>query len=527
MISANALWYVDDPQQEVNLEKYNTPALNVLKAGSKAQEILNKMGDDLRIDWGYFYLAAEKKGSQAFIADKNKMIAAFANGSSVEEARHLSSIEAGKAPEMAIVQNLGMVRKNVSAKILVAYNDLYSAEFFGNKLLPWWNRTGNINFDDILFKSAHEFASIQEQCNKFDQQIRADALKSGGQEYAELCELAFRQAVTAHKLVASPQGKPYFFSKENFSNGCIGKVDVTYPSIPLFLVYSNQLAKALCDFIFYYSESGKWTKNFPAHDVGSYPMANGQIYKEDMPVEEAGNMLILAAAVCKTEQNPSYAKEHWNVLKIWAEYLKEKGFDPENQLCTDDFAGHLTHNTNLSVKAIMGIASFGYMAGLTGDKATENEYIGLARKLAIEWENKARDNNHYSLTFDKKGTWSQKYNLVWDKILNLNIFPAEVTTHEIEWYKTVQNRYGLPLDSRDTYTKSDWILWTATLTNNNNDFRFFVKPVYDFVNETPHRIPLTDWHWTLDGSYRGFRARSLVGGYFMKVLNDKINNNQK
>lgn len=104
--------------------------------------------------------------------------------------------------------------------------------------------------------------------------------------------------------------------------------------------------------------------------------------------------------------------------------------------------------------------------------------------MALKWMELAKDNDYYTLAFEKPGTWSQKYNLAWGTILDLNVFPSTIRKTEIAYYLTKQNKYGLPLDGRENYTKSDWIMWTATLTDNQKDFDAIVDPIWKYSNET-------------------------------------------
>ena len=496
---ASARWALNTPFQAANLETLERDGLVFGKAGSEEQAVLATKGDNVRIDWGYFYLSAENDWKVA-------------------------SKEDGSNPKGGILtlnKDLGSVKKD-SGKIMIGYDDIFSIQYFGENLRPYWNRSGKEDIFSQFRKAFSEYDKIIASCNRFDRELMDKATARGGRKYAELCALAYRQSIAAHKLVQASNGELLWLSKESFSNGSIGTVDITYPSSPLFLYYNPELAKGLLNANFYFSESGRWTKPFPSHDVGTYPLANGQTYGGDMPVEESGNVLILTAAIARMEGNAAYAEKHWDILTVWANYLIEKGLDPENQLCTDDFAGHFAHNANLSIKAILGVASYGYLADLSGKKDTAKQYMDKAQTMAEEWVKMAKDGDHYKLTFDKSGTWSQKYNLVWDKLLGFNLFPKEVAETEIAYYLTKQNRYGLPLDNRATYTKTDWIMWTATLASDKATFERFIDPIYLFMNETTDRIPMSDWVFTDKPEHRGFQARSVVGGYWIKLLEEKI-----
>ncbi|MBC7804854.1 MAG: DUF4965 domain-containing protein, partial [Akkermansiaceae bacterium] len=433
-----------------------------------------------------------------------------------------------EAPVSAFVFDLGKVAaKPVSRYLMVAYDDEYSITFFRRKLRPYWRRSG-MTADQLLQTADRDYAKLQKRCRDFDTELMADLTRVGGKEYAWIAALAYRQALAGQKLVADANGQPLSFSKENFSNGCIATVDVIYPASPQLLLLSPTLVKASLVPLLQYSVSPRWKWPFAPHDLGTYPVANGQVYgggerTEDnqMPVEESGNMLLMLAALAKSEGNADFVAPYWPKITQWAEYLADKGFDPESQLSTDDFAGHLAHNVNLSAKAIEALGAYAYLSDLRGDKTSAAKYRKTAEDFAARWVKEGDSSDHYRLAFDKPESWSQKYNLVWDRILGLNLFPESVVDKEMAYYRTKMNKYGLPLDNRAGYTKLDWTIWTATLSTNKSDFTSLVTPVYDYLNATPDRVPMNDWHETREPKkMSGFQARTVVGGVFIKMLDD-------
>ena len=501
--------------------------LEVLRAGAAHPRILARKGDDLRIEWGYLYVAAPADARcEAALVPGEAARAAFAAGEILPEPAKGGSVVL-QPGGLSFRMEMGKVSATpVSRFLMVAYDDLYSIRYFGSRLRPYWRRNG-WEASDLLTAAAAEYPAIRERCAAFDADLMKDLTAAGGEKYARIAALAYRQCLAAHKVVADANGQPLAFSKENFSNGCIGTVDVIYPAAPQFLLTSPALNKATLVPLLDYASCPRWRWPFAPHDLGTYPIAEGQVYgggerteENQMPVEETGNMLILLLATARAEGNADLAARYQPLLGKWAEYLASKGFDPEMQLCTDDFAGHLAHNVNLSAKAILGLASYSKLCEMMGRTDDAAHYRKLAEEFAAKWVELAADGDHTRLAFDKPGTWSQKYNLVWDHMLGLDVFPPEVARKEMAFYRTKQNEYGLPLDSRETYTKLDWITWTASLTGSRDDFEALVNPIYDFLNETPDRVPMTDWYRTTDCHKVGFQARSVVGGVFIRMLDN-------
>ncbi len=358
-------WAVNDISQEVKVSKGETGNIDFIKAGTTQQPILQKKGDNLRIDWGYVYLAASKsENSSISLGNYFDTKTAFAeNGKVASGENELTTKMNQSMPAMACVESLGEVSQKPSGGyLMIGDDDVESIQYFGTNLKAWWTNNGAVTFDQALQAASNEHDQVMDRCADFDNQLWKETLAAGGKNYADLCVLAFRQSIAAHKLVKDTTGNILFLSKENFSNGSIGTVDVTYPSAPLFLKYNPDLLKGMLNPIFYFSESGKWTKPFAAHDVGTYPQANGQTYGGDMPVEECGNMIILTTAIAHMEGNADYAAKHWEVLTTWANYLLEKAWTRKTS-CAPTICRALCAQHQLSVKAIMGIAGLASWPG--------------------------------------------------------------------------------------------------------------------------------------------------------------------
>ena len=466
-----------------------------IRMGNGKQNVLWRSGDDVRIDWGYFYLAV--RGSAAIGNEAvNDLYAIWA--------------EAELASD---------------ALFAFAYDDIRSLIYFGKPLSAYWNKDGK-TITEAISEALAEYEPLMDKCDAFCADLQKAAAEAGSAQYAELLALAYRQVMAAHKLAVDENGANLFVSKECFSNGCAATVDVTYPSAPMFLYYNPELLKGMLRPVFRYARSEAWKFDFAPHDVGQYPLVNGQVYgnnelKYQMPVEECGNMIILTAAICKREKDPAFAYANLDLISLWSEYLVQYGADPGNQLCTDDFAGHLAHNCNLAIKAIMGIAGYSSILSMLGRDEEAARYMSIAKEYAATVCDRAKNpDGSYRLAFDQEGTFSLKYNAVWDKLWGTELFPAEFYRGEINRYRQEALPYGVPLDSREKYTKSDWLLWAACLTDNREDFNFFVSLLWKAYHTMRTRVPMTDWYFVDTSEMCGFQHRTVQGGLFLKLLFD-------
>lgn len=479
--------------------------------GQKKQRILGHSGDHITMDWGYLWAASAQ---------------------AIEQTPHA----------LAFVWTLTVGAAPQSAFAALGYDDVAAIQYFGTPCRAWYQRHG-CAFHEALTAFVRRHDALLQAALLWDARILDDARAAGGDEYAQIVSAAWRQTFAAHKLIATPSGDMAFLSKENDSGGCIGTVDVSYPTVPVLLKYNPELVNALCRPILEYASMPVWNRDFAPHDVGFYPCVAGQVYglrtplhngdtvpplylcppgeelyddRFQMPVEECGNMLIMLEAALSFGASDALVRRYASLMDRWVVYLDRHGDDPGEQLCTDDFAGHLARNVNLSAKAFIGIACYARLKRRLGDEALAARWEARARSMAEGWLRRA-GGSATPLTFDGEG-WSMKYNLAWDLVLGLGLMPESFFRMETESYLPRMNRYGLPLDSRADYTKSDWLAWCAAMTRDMGTRRALLHPLALYLRESSTRVPFSDWYDTRTGDFVQFIGRSVQGGLFMPML---------
>lgn len=356
-----------------------------------------------------------------------------------------------------------------------------------------------------------------------DNQIATDSIAAGGQDYLTITSLSARQAFGATQLVGD-KSKQYLFMKEISSDGNTQTVDVIYPFYPIIMYLQPSLAKLMLDPLFENQESGLYPKKSSMHDLGShFPNATGYPdgLDEPQPLEECGNMLIMTLAYAKRANDVPYLAQHYQILKQWTEYLIQFALIPADQISTDDFAGSLANQTNLALKGIIAIQAMAEISNLTGHSAEGSNYTSIAAEYISKWQvyGIAQDSStpHATLAYGQTNTNVLLYNLYADSLLNLNFVPKSVYEMQSTFYPTMIAKYGIPLDSRHSYTKSDWEIWTASISSDETK-NMIISSLAKYVRETPTDTGFTDLYETISADWPAnishFISRPVVGGHF-------------
>ena len=541
-----------DDLQTVEWSTVGGAAINAVRIGNSKQKILGSKGDQVNIDWGYLYLsspslsASSVWGGSIFNATQSFLTTGMLPSTKDINSPRVCNDDLPGLSATASMNVKGNVNGSSSSQtttippshqtFLVAYDDVASVKYFGDNYQGYWTQ----NYTDILDAMNHaseEFDAMLVQSTDHDSALLDKLSNAGGDEYAQLCALAYRQTLAATKLVWNHnQTVMWNFLKEISTNGDMQTVDVIYPASPMLLYTNPELLKLLLIPVLEYANNQTYVKfgdPYSPHQLGTYPIADAPTKsQEPMPLENTGNMFFMLLGVAQHQNNEvEWIQKFYPILKSWADELLSSLPYPANQLCTDDFTGKLANNTNLGAKGIVALEAFAELCRLSKQKNCEM-YSSTAQQYAKVWVNNALSttpSRHYKMSYNPvphvPDSWSIKYNLMWQRLLQLKgpFDYDSIVKDELKYYASKSNQYGVPMDPRHTYVKTDWLSWIAAMAgdlNGMNDFHFFFDPIYKSVNETKDRNPFTDLYdtTTADQSMDGFIARPVIGGIFAHAL---------
>jgi hypothetical protein len=358
-------------------------------------------------------------------------------------------------PVFAFALDLGSVGSSPASALFtltLSQEQAIQFEYATNKvqqLPPLWTSYFSSELDLVSF-FYNDWANAQTSATNIDTKVSTNSLTNAGHDYLTITSLAVRQVFATTQLAGS-QDSYHLFMKEISSNGDMQTVDVIFPAFPLFIYFNPDLGRLLLEPLFINQEAGNWPAAYAIHDLGVFPNATGHNggNAENQPLEECGNMIIMALAVAqKTSSGADYLNQHYNILKQWNDYLVLDSLIPSNQISTDDFAGSLANQTNLALKGIIGIEAMAIIANITGHTNDAKNFTNIAHDYITKWQKLgiAQGTNgslaHTTLAYGMPNTHGLLYNLYADAWVKTNIVPRSVYKMQSNFYPTVAMQYG-------------------------------------------------------------------------------------
>ncbi|TGO37209.1 hypothetical protein BHYA_0103g00320 [Botrytis hyacinthi] len=424
-----------------------------------------------------------------------------------------------------ISHDLGSVTRTSSVTYAIGYVREAAVNYLGTPYTGYYRATYPKTID-ALEHFFEDYDDAMDESQTIDSELSAAANQVAGTNYSDITTLSLRQVYGGIDLVIPnatlDTSEVLAFVKEISSDGNVNTVDVIMPLFPVLYVTNPEYLRLLLEPILQYLASGRWTLPYVIHDIGSaYPNATGHddSVAEVMPIEETGNLLILALAYQKATNNTAWAKKYYTLLNKYASYLPSSSLNITLQLSTNDAAGPLANETNLAIKATVGLKAF---ASLAGETYSNYSTIGDAHATIIYTDKLGTDadQTHFVLNYpDNDDSWKIPFNLYPDVLLDLSTFPDAAYTMQENYYPTIRSEGGVALDSRQAWGKSDWNIWTAGTTAGVVR-QSFVDDLWAFIGNGKNSWPFSDrWTVKVDGSIEegieeALRARPTVGGHF-------------
>ncbi|GFF24109.1 uncharacterized protein C16H5.12c [Aspergillus lentulus] len=424
---------------------------------------------------------------------------------------------------VALSHELGVVTGDQKVTFAVGYVRQKAINYLGKAYTGYYRAKYPDTYEAVTY-FLDDYSDALSESLILDQKLSTTAKSVAGQKYADIVALSTRQAYGGIDLTIPNDtldtSEVLAFIKELSSDGNVNTVDVIMPAFPIYWVMDPDYIRLLLEPMMKYLAAGRWHRPYVIHDMGShYPNAVGHDDQqaEPMPIEECGNLMVLTLAYVRATGDEAWATQYFDILKGYADYLVENGIDIAEQLSSNDAAGPLANETNLAIKAAVGLKAFGELTGLT---QYSNIADSRADLLFVQGLGTDEQKTHFVLQYpDKPSSWKTPYNLYPDVLLSLGTFAKEVHQMSSTFFRSVRGEYGVPLDSRQDWAKSDWNMWLAGTLDDSTRSEF-IDDLWAFMTNGQHNWPFSDRYITTSakGNTPGVpvlcRARPTVGGHF-------------
>ena len=524
-----------EPEGGVGARERNDRPADACASARRTQPVLAKDGDNLRIDWGHSMSPCPRQsGTTTRIArdiDAPPQLRGQGRAARRPTTRSRRGAMDDRAPVLAVAFALGSVgAAPVRRHVIVAYDDEWAVEYLGRAgarlVAPQRRRRAG-----DAPRRRGDYARLVTASESYDAALMRDlraARRRGRSRAWRRWRSGRRWPRTSWSPMPRP-ARPLYFSKENFSNGCMGTVDVTYPSSPFFLLFCAELLAAQLRPVLEYAASPRWKFPFAPHDLGRYPKANGQVYgggekteENQMPVEESGNMLLMLGALATLHDDVVAEQAVLADDREVGRVSREQRLRPR-----EPAVDRRLRRAPRAQREPVDQGDPGHRRRRGSGRASRRQAGGgsPARRWRPAWPPSGTRPRPTAITIASPST---------ARDLEPEVQPGVGHSAGLSPVPRARAaaRAGLLQDGSRTPTacRSTAAPTTRRATGScgprpsptrRPTSRRSSRRCYAFLDETPDRVPFSDWYSTTSGLKRGFQARSVVGGVFVPLLTSK------
>ncbi|KLO07710.1 hypothetical protein SCHPADRAFT_836241 [Schizopora paradoxa] len=364
---------------------------------------------------------------------------------------------------------------------------------------------------DMVSFFLNDFENALNASIQLDLQITNDAATIST-EYVDLLSLVSRQAMSALEITVSKDASGNFnasdvmiFLKDmgSVSEGGVNAVDVLYAAFPIYLYLNPDIGGHLLKPLLQSQDVPQYSQPFATQGLGTnYPNATISNLPHDSGIEQSGNMIIMLLAHLQSSGDSSLIRQHYSLIKKWADYLVQISLSPGMQCPSFSDGIFSVNQTNVALKGILGIAAMAKLSSSMGIDSDASNYESVAESYIGQWQNLSlsSDKTYLLTSFGQDASAGLIYNMYVDKLLKLDLIPQSVYDLQTTYYKSQLGRSRkasfLCSSESSSLTKFgssilDWMFFAGAASGDEDLQRSLISLVHYYVFTPSEVTPLS------------------------------------